>query len=126
MSEFYYENMKHHVIDFGDKKHFILVGHTPEEINEFAKAHNLEVQNTEETYYGVRQSDNVTNFSLAVSIFIRKLDPLGPYGSMFPFFYYTPTHALVAKGVYVGEGECPFHKIKNVDKLTQLKVPNAQ
>lgn len=125
MNEFYYENMKYHVIASDDRKHFILVGHTPEEIKAFAEAHKLNVTDTKENYYGVRQSDTPTNFSVAVSVFVRKLDPFGEYGSMFPYFYYTPTYALVTRGVYVGDGGCPFHVIKNVDKLTQLKVPHA-
>ena len=35
MREFYYENMKYHVIDAGDNKNFILVNHTEDEIKEF-------------------------------------------------------------------------------------------
>lgn len=128
MYEFYEENMKYRCIATEDRKHFILVNHTREEMEEFAKEHGFQLaENPEEKLYVVHESTDPTLFMLAVSSLTRRLAPLEPSGKMFPWFYHTKDRKLIAKGVYVGTGEdIPFVEVPEGVEIRQLQMPNAQ
>lgn len=131
MYEFFKENMKYRCISTEDRKHFILVNHTPEEVKAFADEHGFPFpENTEEVYYVVHESPNPTLFSLSVSSLTRRLEPLEQHGKMFPWFrcfIKNGMRVLVANGIYVGTGkEIPFAKVKEGTELKEVGLPNAE
>lgn len=128
MYEFFEENRKYRVICTEDRKHAILVNHTPEELAEYAQTHNLTLTDPTERLYVVHESVNREIFMFSILTLTRRLDPLGTYGSMFPWFYRTKVHELIVKGVYIGTPNepSPFKEVPTTLKgLTPLSLPHA-
>ena len=124
MFVFLKEKMKYPAVCTEDKKHWLLVGCTDEELNDFEKEYGL--KRGEEHLYLVHHSDNAEYFRIACASLPQRLSPMFsqtqmPYESfykMHKYFYKDSHRNLAVIGTYFGENpeENPFKIVNDTEK----------
>jgi hypothetical protein len=129
MYVFLKEKMKYPAVCTEDRKHWLLVGCTPEMQQEFEKEYGL--KRGETATYIAHHTDNPNNMSIICASLPQRLNPLFsanqmPYESFFSmhkYFYRDDLGNLAVDGTYFGvEGEeNPFVKVTDKSKYICLK-----
>lgn len=113
------ENQKYPIVATEDAKHFILVGCSDDQINEFAKERDLIIE--DKAIYKVYETTNDTYFTRACASFPRNLNPIlqpgmhphAQFVSMHKYFYINNKREMFVEGTYLhkkDETSSPFMK----------------
>ena len=130
------ENMKYPVVCTENSTHWIVVGCSDEQLQQFETEHNL--VRKDEGIFVVHHSDREDYFQMACASLPQRLNPIFadhqmPYEnffSMHKYFYKDNKHNLAVKGVLYSKEDatdCPFVKLtdeqlKNYICLKDVKL----
>lgn len=134
MFVFLKEKMKYPAVCTEDRKHWLLVGCTEEQLASFEKEYNL-VKGAEDMYL-VHHTDNPDYFRIACASLPQRLSPMFdanqmPYESfyaMHKYFYKDHKGNLAVKGVYFGTNgeENPFKIIDEAKRPDYIRLSDVK
>lgn len=123
MYNFFEDKLKYRVICTDDRKHVLLVNHTKEEIETYAKENGLKIIDQEPKFYVVHVSNDPVKFMFGLTTLIRRLAPSEPFDSLYGLFYKSKDRRLATKAVYLSSSDekCPFVSVDSLMGFSCIK-----